>query len=132
MLGRWLIHKHCSCNKDHHSVPGYVGTRALRRIRGQMQPNYTTYMKRWSNLELLKIGSQGHVVFRQQRRGIRELLSLDLTTRTSTTTRFNRVRGNYRSRFRFHSNVAFIAVNQQREKKFHKLNLLQTKIPYKT
>jgi hypothetical protein len=30
----------------------------------------------------------------------------------------------------FHSNVAFIAV-KQREKKFHKLNLLQTKIPIK-
>jgi hypothetical protein len=56
--------------------------------------------------------------------------ALDLTTTTST--RFDRVRGNYRSRFRFHSNVAFLTVNQQREKKFHKLNLLQTKIPYKT
>ena len=53
-------------------------------------------------------------------------------TSTTTTTRFDRVRGNYRSRFRFHSNVAFITVNQQREKKFHKLNLMQTKIPYKT
>ena len=60
--------------------------------------------------------------------------ALDLTTSTTTTTstRFDRVRGNYRSRFRFHSNVAFIAVNQQREKTFHKLNLLRTKIPYKT
>ena len=49
-----------------------------------------------------------------------------------TSTKFDRVRGNYCSRFRFHSNVAFVAVNQQREKKIHKLNLLQTKIPYKT
>ena len=58
--------------------------------------------------------------------------ALDLTTSTTTSTRFDRVRGNYRSRFRFHSNVAFITVNQQREKKFHKLNLQQTKIAYKT
>jgi hypothetical protein len=48
--------------------------------------------------------------------------ALDLTT--STSTRFNRVRGNHRSRSRFRSDVAFIAANQQREKKFHKLNLL--------
>jgi hypothetical protein len=45
---------------------------------------------------------------------------------------WSRARKSPYSRSRFPSNVAFIAVNQQREKKFHKLNLLQTKIPYKS
>jgi hypothetical protein len=35
-----------------------------------------------------------------------------------TSTRFDRVRGNHRSRSRFRSNVAFMVVDKQRKKKF--------------